>query len=82
MFTASVLALVFLGLVIPVLMGIMSLALRVFGWTVRAMFSIIGILLLPVGLVVMAVVGVVGLAYVFAPFLLLWLVFSAFATES
>ena len=36
MFTASVLALVFLGLVIPVLMGIMSLALRVFGWTVRA----------------------------------------------
>ena len=34
MFTASVLTLVFLGLVIPVLMGIMGLALRVFGWTI------------------------------------------------
>lgn len=83
MFTTSVLvlALVLFG-VIPALMGIMGMALRVFGWTIRAFFSIIGILLLPVALVVMAVVGVMGLAYVLAPFLLIFLVFSAFAPEA
>lgn len=83
MFTAIILAEVFFGLaVIPALAWVMGLVLRVFGWTLRAMLSLLGILLLPLWLVVMAVGGIALAIRLLAPVALLVLAFSVLAPEA
>lgn len=83
MFTAIILAEVFFGLaVIPAIAWVLGLVLRVFGWTLKAMLSLLGILLLPVWLVVMLVGGIAVAARLLVPVALLWLLFSALVPET
>lgn len=83
MFTATMLLPTLACLmVMPVAFWALGLLFRVLGWTLRLGFSILGVFLMPLWLVLMAFGGV-AMALRFAlPLALVWLVFSAFNTES
>lgn len=74
MLTAIVLAF----FVLPVVAGVMKLAMRLLGWTLQL---VVGIVLLPVWIVVALVGGLAAASQLLLPLFLVFLVISVFLPE-
>lgn len=74
MFTAIVLAF----FVLPVVAGVMKLAMRLLGWTLQL---VVGIVLLPVWIVVALVGGLAAASQLLLPLFLVFLAISVFLPE-
>ena len=74
MFTAIVLAF----FVLPVVAGMMKLAMRLLGWTLQL---VVGIVLLPVWIVVALVGGLAAASQLLLPLFLVFLAISVFLPE-